>query len=175
VKSILAEYGDERALTLAARALRAKGYTKLEAYTPHPVHRLDDALAAQPSRLPWFVAVIGVGGAIAAYALQWLLNGYLYPVDAGGRPAHMPLAFVPITFEMGVLAAGLAAFACVLAFGGLVKLWHPVFEVEGFASATRAGYWLAIDGRDPIFDLGRALSDVRTTDPLQVTPVEGTP
>jgi hypothetical protein len=51
------------------------------------------------------VFAAGLGAVAGAYGLQWLLNAYLYPLDAGGRPAHFPLAFVPITFEMGVLFA----------------------------------------------------------------------
>ena len=173
MRSIVAEYRDARALVLAANTLRGRGYTRLEAYTPHPVRDLDPALAAPRSRLPWIVAVCGLGGAAAAYALQWWLDAWLYPVDAGNRPPHMPLAFVPITFEMGVLAAGIAAFVAVLALGGLVRLWHPIFETRGIESVTRAGYWLALDGRDPIFDLGRAQRDVRETLPVRLETVEG--
>jgi Alternative complex III, ActD subunit len=173
--SILAEYGGTAALLRAVHVLRGRGYTRLEIYTPHPVRDADLALGARRSRLPWLVALAGVSGAIGAYALQWLLDAYLYPVDAGGRPPHSPLAFVPITFEMGVLAAGVTAFLGVLALGRLVRLWHPVFEAPGFASATRAGYWLLVDGRDPIFDAGRAQRDVRTTGPARITTVEGEP
>lgn len=175
MKSILAEYPDEDALLAAIHAVRARGWTRLEAYTPHSIRHLDEALGAPKSRLSWIVALAGVLGAIGGYALQWWLDADLYPVDAGNRPTHMPLAFVPITFEMGVLCAGVTAFVCVFVMGRLVKLWHPVFEVPGFASATRAGYWLAIDGRDPRFDLGRAQTDLRATSPTQVSVIEGTP
>ena len=173
MRSIAAEYRDARTLVLAAHTLRGRGYTRLEAYAPHPVRELDGALTAPRSRLAWAVALAGVAGAAAAYALQWYLDAHLFPVDAGNRPPHMPLAFVPIAFEMGVLAAGLAAFAGVLALGRLVRLWHPICETPGFASVTRAGYWLALDGRDPIFDLGRAQRDVRATLPVRLETLEG--
>ena len=173
MKRIVAEYDSPRALRLAATTLRGRGYTRLEAYTPHPVPDLDAALEARPSRLPWAIAAFAIAGALGAYGLQWLLDAYLYPVDAGNRPAHMPLAFVPITFEMGVLAAGFAAFFGVLICGRMLQLWHPACEAPGFESATRAGYWLELDGRDPIFDFGRAQRDVRLTGPVQVAIVEG--
>jgi hypothetical protein len=56
----------------------------------------------------------------------------------------MPLAFVPITFEMGVLGASFAAFFGVLWAGRLVRPWHPVFEAEGFDSASVDKFWLAV-------------------------------
>lgn len=175
MKTVLAEYADEDALMAAIHAVRARGWTRLEAYTPHLIRHLDEALGARRSKLAWVVAIAGVLGAAGGYLLQWWLNADLYPVDAGNRPPHMPLAYVPITFEMGVLCAGITAFVCVFVMGRLVKLWHPVFETPGFESATRAGYWLAIDGRDPKFDLGRAQRDLRDTQPLQVSAIEGTP
>jgi hypothetical protein len=171
----MAEYADEDALLHAIAVLRERGWTRLEAYTPHVIRHLDRALGAPKSRLSWIVAVAGVLGAAGGYFLQWWLNAYLYPVDAGNRPAHMPLAYVPITFEMGVLCAGITAFVCVFVMGRLVKLWHPVFETPGFDSATRGGYWLAIDGRDPRFDLGRAQRDLGATDPVRMSAIEGTP
>ena len=56
----------------------------------------------------------------------------------------MPLAFVPITFEMGVLFAGLTALIGVFFWGRLLKLWDPVFEVPGFDSASKDKFWLRV-------------------------------
>jgi hypothetical protein len=57
----------------------------------------------------------------------------------------MPLAFVPISIEMGFLAA--AINAVVLWFFGarLGTLWEPVCDVPGFAST---GYWVVARGTD---------------------------
>ncbi len=43
-------------------------------------------------------------------------------------------------------------FIAVLAAARLLTPWHPVFDVPGFGSASRAGMWLAIDRDDPRFD-----------------------
>ena len=106
---ILAQYEHEDALAAAIHQLHARGYRALDAYLPFPAIEVEDALTgsslARPSRLPYLCFLFGVLAAGTAYALQWLLNGYLYPLVVGGRPPHFPLAFVPITFEMGVLFA----------------------------------------------------------------------
>jgi hypothetical protein len=60
----------------------------------------------------------------------------------------MPLAFVPITFEMGVLFASFTAFFGTLILGRLVRLWHPVFEADGFESVSVDKFWLSVRTRE---------------------------
>jgi hypothetical protein len=150
---MLAEYADEDALAAAIRRLHGEGYRRLEAYLPFPSHvveeALEEALEHPRSRLPFAVFALGVCGASGAYFLQWLLVGYLYPLDVGGRPPHFPLAFVIITFEMGVLAASLAAFFGTLALGRLVRLTDEVQGTPGFESVTRDRFWLEVSLGDP--------------------------
>jgi hypothetical protein len=149
---LLAELGSGAELRAAVAALRSLGYRELEAYSPLPVHGLDEALGAPPSRLPRAVFAVGVSAAAAAYGLQYLLNAYLYPLDVGGRPPHLPVAYVPITFEMGVLGAALTAFLGVLWKGRLLRLWQPIFEIDRFVSASSDGFWVRVATSDPRFD-----------------------
>jgi len=142
------ELPDATRLARAIRLVRERGATYVEAYTPYPVPEVEEALGARPSRLSVAVLVIGLGAAATTYGLQWLLNAYLYPIDVGGRPAHFPLSYVPITFEMGVLFASLTAFVSVLVGGRLVRLWDPSRDVGGIESATGTGFWLEVDGVD---------------------------
>jgi hypothetical protein len=116
----------------------------IEAYTPYSTDEVRTALGRPRSKLGWFVFAAGLFGASAAYLLQWYLVGYLYPLNVGSRPPHMPLAFVPITFEMGVLCAASTAFFGALIGGRLVRPWHPVFETEGFESVSVDRFWLAV-------------------------------
>src|SRR5690606_38456228 len=124
------------------------GTTKLDAYTPYPLDSVERALGLQRSRLPKLCAAAAFLGASAAYLLQWYLEAHLYPLNSGGRPVHFPLAFFIITFEMGVLAAGLTAFFGVLFTCRLLTLWDPVDEIAGFESATNHRYWLVVTGHD---------------------------
>jgi hypothetical protein len=164
---ILAEYAHEDALATAIHRMRAKGYRALDAYLPFPAIEVEDALAV-PSRLPYLCFLVGMLAAGAAYALQWLLNGYLYPLVVGGRPPHFPLTFVPITFEMGVLFASFTAVIGVLWYGRLVRLTDEVQGTPGFASATRDRFWLEVSAADPAFDADQTRADLVETGALRI-------
>ena len=144
MKCWFAEYADASSMLSAIPNLKRDGYQVREAYLPYPVPEVDEALGRSPSRLPWVVFVVGIGAAIATYWLEWLLNGYLYPLNVGHRPPHYPLAFVPISFEMGILFASFSAFGVLFLAGRLLRLYHPVFELEGFESVTRDAFWLSV-------------------------------
>jgi hypothetical protein len=144
-ETLLAEFGDDAALAKAIERVRELGVRKLDAHTPYSTELVRDALGAPPSRLSAAVLAGAVLGAAAAYALEWYLVAHLYPLNVGGRPPHFPLAFVPITFEMGVLFASGTAFAGALFLGRLVRLWAPVFEIPGFERASRDTFWLTLE------------------------------
>jgi hypothetical protein len=167
-RGIVAEYASVAALLDAGRALRARGFTRLEAFTPHPVREIDEALAARPSPLSIAAGVGAALGAAGGYALQWLLVVYLYPLWLGARPPHMPLPFTIITVEMGFLGGAIAVVAAFLVAARLLRPWDPVFEVPGFESATADGYWIAVGADDPRWDR-RTLEEVlAATAPRQV-------
>ncbi len=169
----MAEYGSPEALLAAVRKLRALGYQQLDAFTPYPVKGMDEALALPRSAVPRWVLALGLCGAGGAYFLQWWMNAYNYPINVGGRPPHSALAFVPITFEMGVLAAGITAFVIVFVLGRLAALHHPIFEVPGFERATIDRFWIGVDAGDPKYDRVRTLADLDGTAPLRVALLGG--
>ena len=119
-----------------------------------------EALALGPSPLSGLVFLGAVFGAGAAYFIQWYTTAHLYPINVGSRPLHMPLAFVPITFEMGVLGAAFTAFFGVLIGGRLLKLWDPVFEVQGFETFSVDHFWLRVDEPDATFDPARVQDEL---------------
>jgi hypothetical protein len=160
---VLGEFREPAELIRAVERLRGLGYPWLEVYTPYPVHGLDEALAARPSRLPLAVFAVGACACAGAYGLQWLVDAYLYPLDVGGRPPHFPLSFVPITFEMTVLGAAFTAFLGVLALGRLLTLWQPIFAVDHFRSATLDGFWIELPDGD------RAAQDLRDCGATHIT------
>ncbi|HVY25714.1 MAG TPA: DUF3341 domain-containing protein [Polyangiaceae bacterium] len=164
---ILAEFETPDALAYAIEALRARGYRELDAYTPYSTEEVREALAWRRSRLSWFVLLAACFGGGGAYFLQWYLVGFLYPLNVGGRPAHMPLAFVPISFEMAVLGGAIAAFVSVLWGGRLLRWWDPVFEVGGFESASIDRFWLELRATDPRFDLIETPREVEELKPLR--------
>lgn len=141
---LMAEFETPEALADAICGLKKLGKDDLDAYTPYSTEVVREALGWKRSRLPVGIFVVGMSAAGSAYLLQWYLVAYLYPLNVGGRPPHMPLAFVPITFEMGVLFAGFAALLGVFFLGRLLKLWDPVFEVPRFVSASDDKFWLRV-------------------------------
>lgn len=161
-----AEYSTQEGLVEAAYEIRRLGHVPIQAYTPFATAELVEAMVGSRSRLPWAVFVGGMLGAASAYGLQWLLVAYLYPLDVGGRPPHMPLAFFIITFEMGILAAAFTAIGGVVLRGRLFRLHDPVFEVEGIESASVSGHWLEVApgaGRAERLD-----DDLAATKPLRL-------
>jgi hypothetical protein len=140
--NVAAEYASAADLTRAVTLIGETGVELVDTFTPHPIDEL-----SPPRRKPvvLLAAAAGFGGAFAAYAGQWLIDAYLYPVEAGARPPHMPLAFVPITIEMGFLAAAVTAFVLWFFGARLGTLWEPVCDVPGFGAD---GYWLVVSGKD---------------------------
>jgi hypothetical protein len=76
--------------------------------------------------------------------LLWWVSTKAYPLNIGGRPLHSFPAFVPITFECGVLMSALTSFFGVLALLGYPKLYHPVFESPNFRRASIDRYFLSV-------------------------------
>ncbi len=152
--AMMAEFASGPELLAAARAARALGLSRLDAFTPYEVDGLQEELGVPRSRLPWIALAAALFGGAVAYALQWWINVVSYPLNIGGRPYHSAPAFIPITFEMIVLGAATAALISALVLGGLPSLWHPVFEVEGFERATIDRFWLAVDRGDDALEPG---------------------
>jgi hypothetical protein len=148
---VLGEFEREHALLDAARVLRARGHASLDIHSPYPLHGADEALGLKRSTVPLVALVGGVTGAVTGYLLQWYVAVFAWPLNVGNRPPHSAPAFIPVTFELGVLFAALAIFFGLLGgYFGFPRTHHPVFEVEAFRSATIDALWLSaeVDGKD---------------------------
>ena len=60
---VIAQFADSDVLMRAAQAATRKGYTRMDAYSPVPVHGLDEALGRPRSWLGWIVLCAGLTGA----------------------------------------------------------------------------------------------------------------
>ena len=60
----------------------------------------------------------GLIGGISGYLLQVWGSVWSYPLNIGGRPLNSWPAFVPITFELTILFAALAAVFGMLGLNG---------------------------------------------------------
>lgn len=148
---VLAEFEGEHALLEAARRLPRKGHARVDLHSPYPLHGADEALGLRRSTVPVVALAGGVIGAVSGYLLQWYVNAFDWPINVGNRPPHSAPAFIPVTFELGVLFASLAIFLGLLfAYFRFPRVHHPTFEVEAFRSATIDALWLSaeVEARD---------------------------
>jgi hypothetical protein len=171
IYGLLAEFADANALVEAARQARDKGYRRMDAYSPFPVEDLAEALGVHKTRLPLLVLIGGILGGLTGYGMQYYSAVISYPLNVGGRPLHSWPAFVPVTFELTILGAALFAVLGMLALNGLPMPYHPLFNVDSFALATRDRFFLAIEATDPLFDRVGTGDFLRTLGAREVTEV----
>ena len=168
---VMAELTDEKALLAAAREARDAGWEGIEAYSPFPVEGLAETLEPRASRLPLFVFLGGLLGGAGGYFLQWYSAVVSYPINVGGRPLNSWPEFIPVTFEMTVLFAALAAVIAMIVGNGLPRLRHPLFDAPHFDLATRNRFFLCLRGDAPRFDEKRARRFLKSLEPLRVIEV----
>src|ERR671923_505100 len=149
---LMAEFDSSADLLDAAQRAYEEGYRRMDAYTPFPVHGLAESLGFHRTRLPLLVLLGGIAGCIGGYSLQYWVAAIGYPMNVGGRPLNSWPAFIPVTFELTVLIAALAAVLGLLGLCGLPMPYHPVFNVPRFALASRNRFFLCIEATDPLFD-----------------------
>jgi hypothetical protein len=161
---LLAEFEDVDSLMLACEQVRDAGFSpsNWEAYTPCPVHGLDQAMGHKPTRLPWLILAGGMTGCVTglfltAWANTWspdwapyALRGYQFAVS--GKPYYSMPAFIPPIFELTILFSSFAAFFGMLAFNFLPRFHHPVFNSAKFARATQDRFFIGIEAADPNYD-----------------------
>ncbi|HEX2972488.1 MAG TPA: DUF3341 domain-containing protein [Tepidisphaeraceae bacterium] len=165
---LLAEFDTAHALLHAAQGAHQSGYHRMEAYSPMPIHGLPEAIGEEHTRLPLLVLVGGLTGGLVGLFMQWYANVHDYPWNVGGRPPASWVAFIPITFELTVLFAGLTAVLGMLALNGLPQPYHPLFNVPSFELASRTHFFLCIESRDPKFDLAETRRLLESFKPLSV-------
>lgn len=137
------------ALMRAIAGIRRKNLGKLEAYTPYPIHGIDDALGLRRSPLGAMVMVMGIIGALTAVGFQYWVSAVDYPIVTGGKAPGSWEAFVPIMFEVTVLFATFTAgLGMLFLLNKLPFFGHPVLGSDSIRQITRDRFALAIESSD---------------------------
>ena len=149
---LMAEFSTAEDLIEATERVHAEGYRKLDAYSPFPLEGIAELVHEHRGRLSRLVLIGGIVGAIVGFAMQYYVTVIDYPLNIGGRPLNSWPSYIPITFELTILFAAFSAVLGMLGLNGLPEPYHPVFNVERFAMASRDRFFLVIESKDPRFD-----------------------
>ena len=172
---IIAEFDTPEDIVKAARQAWDKGYRRMDAYTPFPVHGLDEVLHFHDWRIPWMIFFGAIMGALAGYGLQYYISVIDYPMLVGGKPAHSWPTYVPVTFELTILFSALTAVFGMLMLNGLPMPYHPVFNAPGFERASSDRFFLCIEATDLLYDVASVQKFLSGFNPLSVNVVSEDP
>lgn len=155
--SVLGLFDTADALMEAIPQVKAKNLGRLEAYTPYPIHGIDDALGLRRSPLGGMVLVMGILGAITAFVFQFWVSAVDYPIITGGKAPWSWEAFIPIIFEVTVLFATFTAgLGMLLLLNRLPLFGHPVLASDAIKAITRDRFALSIEAEGEGFDAAAA-------------------
>jgi mono/diheme cytochrome c family protein len=167
--AVLGIFDTPNALMQAIPKARAARLGTVEAYTPYPIHGIDEALGLRRSPLGGMVLVMGVLGAVTALGFQYWISAIDYPIITGGKSAGSWEAFIPIMFEVTVLFATFTAgLGMLFLLNKLPFFGHPVLSSKAISGITRDRYALALEAEDESFDSAAAAQVLRDAGALEI-------
>lgn len=179
VFGLLAEFSNPHTLTEGAKKVRDAGYRKWDTHAPFPVHEMEESMGIVGKAIAPMMFVIGcaaIVGAGGGYLMQYLIN-VDYEIIVQGKPTYEAWEpFIPVTFELGILFTAFGSLLSMLAFNGLPRHHHPLFNSDNFLRATDDAFFISIEAEDDKFDpdLTRSLlRDAGATHIELVTEPEG--
>jgi len=154
IYGVMGEFGAPEELLHAVEKIREAGYRRFDAFAPFPVEGLSEALGLKRNLVPFITLLGGLAGGLGGFGFQYWAMAITYPMNIGGRPLNSWPAFIPVTFELTILGASLAAVFGMLALNKLPQPNHPVFNVARFTHASSDRFFVCIESKDRKFHLG---------------------
>lgn len=155
VFGVLARFETPADLVHGAEAVRDAGYKKWDTHSPFPVHDMEESMGIKGWLLTPMMYVIGcgaLGGVLTALGMQYFMTHFDYPLIVQGKPTGAWEAFIPVTFELGVLFTAFSALIGMLALNGLPRHHHPLFSSDAFLRSSDDQFFISIEAADPGFD-----------------------
>ncbi|MEL7363166.1 MAG: DUF3341 domain-containing protein [Bacteroidota bacterium] len=149
---LLAQFSNPGTLYDAVKEIRKRGYTRIEAYSPFPIHGMDKAMGLSYSKLGYLVFVGAITGCSLAFLMQWWMNAVDYPINISNKPLFAFEPSVPVAFELTVLFSALTAVGGMLALNGLPRPYNPLFFSKRFARVTDDAFFLQVEAVDGKYD-----------------------
>lgn len=152
VYAMAAEFADVPTLYHAAETVRDAGYKNWDVYAAFPIHGIDEAMGHKRTNLPMMVAGGAFTGVLFAWCLQFWISALDYPLMKQGKPFGSWEPFLPIMFELGVLAAAFTSLLGMLALNGLPRWHHPLLAKRSFLRVSDDKLMIVVECHDPKFD-----------------------
>lgn len=168
---LMAEFETPGELVEAARRTREAGYKNFDAFSPYPIHEMDEAMDLHDNRVSLFTLIGGLIGCATGFGLASWVEAVALPLDIGGRPFISAPMYIPITFELTILFGGLTAAFSMFIMNGLPSPYHAVFNVDRFTDASRSKFFLCIESEDPQFDRYSTASFLESLGPEEIAEV----
>jgi hypothetical protein len=155
---VIGDFDTPEDLLRAVRTARAAGLTRLEAYTPFPIHGIDEAMGEGRSPLGKIVIVCSLVGLAAAAALQWWTGAVDYKVVIAGKPLFALEPSIPIMFELAVLLSAFGAVIGMLVLNQLPQYYHSFFNYSHHMGSTNDRFLLAVEAESENFNAGNVVT-----------------
>ncbi len=157
VFAVVGLFDSAQALVDAVPMVRAKTRARLQAYTPYPVHGLEEVLELPPSPLGKIVLAMGLLGCASALLMEWWMSAVDYPLRIGGKAFFSWQAFIPVMFEVTVLfAAFTSGLGMLHLLNKLPYFGHPLLKSKAIAAITRDRFALSVEAPAEGFDVEAA-------------------
>lgn len=119
---------EESTVVNAARKVREAGFTRFDAFSPYPIHAMEEACGIKRSSIPYVTFTAGLIGLLLGLALTYYTAVTDWPINIGGKPLFSLPAFVPVIFELTILFAALCSVGAFFYFCGMPKIDPPVID-----------------------------------------------
>jgi len=145
----VAAFAREEEILGATSACRKRGLEIVDVWTPYPVHGLDRIMGLARSRLPLVTLLLAIVGAGLKIWFEYWTTEFAWPLNVGGKPWDSLPAFIPVTFEVMVLTAGIST---VVAFLIVARLWPGKQPLTPVPRATDDRFVLVLEETNSTFD-----------------------